>query len=304
MKKLFAFLFVFFFIPGAVFAQQNSAEEAQRRAAALKSLPDDAARKLFFKVNGPAKLEAQSIGAYNKGCLAGAQALPQDGPNWQVMRRSRNRFFGHPQLISFIEDLAARTKKTGWPGLLVGDMAQARGGPMLTGHVTHQLGLEADIWLTPATPGRLLSAVEREENYAVDMVQPDLLNVYADRFTDQHVTLLRTAASSPEVDRIIVNAAIKKAVCEMEKGDRAWIHKLRSWSGHTFHFHVALKCPSGDACSSQRAEIPPGDGCGEELERWFKEEVRFPKPKPGEPPPKILTLADMPAQCAIVLRAE
>ncbi len=299
MKFLFLIALCLFAIPTFLAAQQNSLEEAQRRENALAALPADAARRLFFYVGGPAKLPAQSIGLYGKGCLAGAQEL-QDGPSWQVMRLSRHRNFGHPKLLAYIKALAVRAQKEGWPGLLIGDMAQARGGPMLTGHASHQLGLEADIWLTPAPPDRVLSFVEREENSAVDMVQPDLLNVWPEKFSEVHVALLRAAASMPEVDRIFVNAAIKKAVCTMAKGNRGWIGKLRPWEGHTFHFHVALKCQD-KACANKRAAIPPGDGCGKALDYWFREDVRFPKPKPG-PPPKILTLKDMPKQCGAVLR--
>ena len=64
------------------------------------------------------------------------------------MRLSRNRNWGHPKLVEFLERLSAKGAKVGWPGLLVGDMAQPRGGPMLTGHASHQVGLDADIWLT------------------------------------------------------------------------------------------------------------------------------------------------------------
>ncbi len=291
------FALLFFTVPAH--AQQNSAEEAQRRETALASLPADAARKLFFEVAGPAKLKPQAIGAYGKGCLAGAEALPQDGPGFQVMRLSRKRYFGHPKLIAYIKDLAARAKSAGWPSLLIGDMAQARGGPMLTGHASHQLGLEADIWLTPAPSDRPLTNEEREEMSATDMVQPDLLSVYPDRFTPQQLAMLRAAASSNEIDRIFVNAAIKKAACGMEKGDKSWLHKLRPWFGHTYHFHVALKCPAGNPCG-RRAEIPAGDGCGAALDYWFKESVRFPKPSP---PGKPLLLKDMPAQCIAVLKA-
>jgi murein endopeptidase len=54
---------------------------------------------------------------------AGAEALPINGPTWQVMRLSRNRNWGHPQLIHFLENLSAKADKTGtWPGLLVGDI--------------------------------------------------------------------------------------------------------------------------------------------------------------------------------------
>jgi penicillin-insensitive murein endopeptidase len=299
VKGFFLPLVFIIFISSAAQAQQNAAEEAQRRAEALASLPSDAARRLFFEVSGPAKSKPLSIGAYGKGCLAGAEQLPQDGPGFQVMRLSRKRYFGHPRLIAYIKDLSIRAQKQGWPGLLIGDMAQARGGPMLTGHASHQLGLEADIWLTPAPPDRLLTNEEREENSAIDMVQPDLLNVWPDKFTGAHLALLRAATVSNEIDRIFVNAAIKKAACEMEKGNKSWLHKLRPWFGHTYHFHVALKCPPGNPCG-KRAAIPAGDGCGKALDYWFKQSVRFLKP---QPPGKILTLKDMPQQCGAVLKA-
>ncbi len=93
--------------------------------------------------------QPQSIGFYAKGCLAGAVALPTDGPNWQVMRLSRNRRWGHPRMIALLEKLSHDAARDGWPGLLVGDISQPRGGPMLTGHASHQVGLDADIWLTP-----------------------------------------------------------------------------------------------------------------------------------------------------------
>src|SRR3954451_16050793 len=112
--------------------------------------PKVAAKDLFGRKPTPVPLEARSIGFYTKGCLAGGVALPINGKTWQVMRLSRNRNWGHPKLIEFLERLARRVPQiNGWPGLLVGDISQPRGGPMLTGHASHQVGLDADIWLTP-----------------------------------------------------------------------------------------------------------------------------------------------------------
>lgn len=289
---------ILFYFP--VNAQQNFAEESARRAEALRTLPPDAAKRLFFLSATPSEMKPQSIGAYGKGCVAGAEMLAPDGPNWQAMRLSRKRNFGHPKLVAAIKKIAAAAKQDGWPGLLVGDMGQPRGGPMLTGHASHQLGLEADIWLTPAPQDRALTLEEREEMSAVDMVQSNLLDVRPDKFGMQQVLLLKRAAALPEVDRIFVNPAIKKAACAMAKDDRAWLHKLRPWHGHTFHFHVALKCP--DAACKARAALPAGDGCGKALDWWFLESTRFPKPKPPVPE-KILTLKDLPPQCAAVLKA-
>src|SRR5947209_6754589 len=92
------------------------------------------------------------------------------------MRLSRNRNWGHPSLVQFLERLAAQAPKTGWQGLLVGSLSQPRGGPMLTGHASHQVGLDADIWLSPM-PNRELTRQEREEMSATMIVAEDRLDV-------------------------------------------------------------------------------------------------------------------------------
>jgi len=281
-------------------AEPNAAEEALYRAEALRTLPRGAARRLFSIPANPARLPAAAIGAYGRGCVAGAVRLASEGPGWQVVRLSRARNFGHPKLLAWIEALAAGARKDGLPDLLIGDMAQARGGPMLTGHSSHQLGLEVDIWLTAAPAQRILSIEERENMPAIDVVRPDLLEVNAS-FTPAHVALLRRAALTPEVDRIFVNAAIKQAACRDTRyaaGERGWLSKLRPWPGHSEHFHVALKCP--DAGCVKRNPFPSSDGCGKELAHWFREDVRFPKPAP---PPRILKLNDLPQACRKVLAA-
>src|SRR5206468_2488148 len=183
--------------------------------------PATPAKELFGRKTAPAPLQARTIGFYSKGCLAGAVALPINGPTWQVMRLSRNRNWGHPKLIEFLERLSAQAPKTGWHGLLVGDISQPRGGPMLTGHASHQVGLDADIWLTPM-PGRKLSREEREQMSATNVVRDDGLDVNKD-WTPQHMEAIKAAAQDPAVQRIFVNAAIKKAICREAKGDRSWL---------------------------------------------------------------------------------
>jgi penicillin-insensitive murein endopeptidase len=260
------------------------------------SLP---AKELFGRATTPTEGEARSIGFYSRGCLAGAKALPADGPTWQVMRLSRDRYWGNPVLLAFIARFSGKAAAEGvWPGILIGDMAQPRGGPMITGHASHQIGLDADIWLTPM-PERRLTREEREEMSAVDMVREDGLAVDS-HWSERQAGIIKAAAEEPEVERIFVNAAIKKALCRSHRGE-AWMTKVRPYWGHNYHFHVRLACPKGETECRRQEPVPPGDGCDKSLDWWFTDEALH--PKPGRPA-KPLTLAQLPPACRQVLLAK
>ncbi len=295
-------------------AATPAAAPAAKPAASKKTAPKSPpARELFGAVTTPAPLASRSIGSYAKGCLAGGVSLPINGPDWQVMRLSRNRNWGTPQLLDFLERFASDARALdGWPGLLVGDMSQPRGGPMLNGHTSHQVGLDADIWLTPM-PDRILTPQEREDMTAVTMLK-DPFSVDPTIFTMLQVKLIRRAASYPQVARIFVHPAIKKALCQMapQAGkDTAWLGKVRPWWNHHYHFHVRLKCPPGmDGCEDQK-EVSGDNGCGQELTNWYamlkKAAIQAAKPVPpgtkpwtGKPP---LTMAQLPKECGTVLTA-
>ncbi len=294
-------------LPALARAQSTAEEEAKRRAANIAAFPD-AARSLFGQKTAPANLQARAIGSYARGCLAGATALPVDGPSWQVMRLNRNRNWGHPVLIDYLEDLAREVPRiTGWPGLLVGDISQPRGGPMLTGHASHQIGLDADLWLTPMPRARL-DREARENMPAVNMARADWRDVDPRHWTPAHTRLIKAAASEPRVERIFVNPALKVALCREAGADRSWLNKVRPIWGHNDHVHIRMSCPAGMAsCSGQE---PPnfGDGCGQELTDWIERQraAIFAPPKPPRtgpaPKPKPpMSLDDLPAECRQVL---
>src|ERR1700736_1579263 len=267
--------------------------------------PKIGARELFARKVLPAAMPTRVIGSYVKGCLAGAEQMPLNGDTWQVMRLSRNRNWGHPDMIALFKRLAVKAHKdAGWPGILVGDIAQPRGGPALSGHASHQIGLDADIWLTPM-PDHRLSREEREEMSAIMMVRDDRLDVDPKVFAAGHVLLLRDAAQDPAVQRIFVNAAIKKALCREAKGDRSWLAKIRPWYGHDYHFHIRMACPPGSRECKGQADQGGGEGCGKgELAYWFKDSIIHPKPaKEPEKPRTGPTLAQLPAACKQVLHA-
>jgi penicillin-insensitive murein endopeptidase len=264
--------------------------------------PATPAKELFGRRSTPVPLAARSIGFYAHGCLAGAVALPVNGPTWQVMRLSRNRMWAHPEMVRILENLAEKAPKVGWNGLLVGDMAQPRGGPMLTGHASHQVGLDADIWLTPM-PKRELTRVEREEMSAVNVVADNKKEVNAS-WTPQHTAIIKAAAQAPEVERILVNAAIKKQLCKEAGNDRAWLAKVRPYYEHNYHFHVRIRCPKDSPECKPQDPTPGSDGCGKELDYWFSDAVLHPKPPKVPPKPRPpLKLADLPAACRQVVLA-
>jgi penicillin-insensitive murein DD-endopeptidase len=268
------------------------------------------AKKLFGRQKDAADLRARAIGSYARGCLAGAKAIPLDGSAWQVMRLSRNRMWGHPDLIELLKDLAINAKAAGeWNGLLVGDISQPRGGPMLTGHASHQIGLDADIWFTPM-PDQTLSAKDRETISAKLMVK-NRSEIDPKAWTVNHAMIVRRAAKYDRVARIFVHPPIKAELCKWATGDRSWLAKVRPIYGHNYHFHIRMKCPTGlTGCKDQWTPKPTdGTGCGEELAYWLsdvpwkprKPDPTKPKIKPKPVPP--LTLAGLPADCRAVIAA-
>ena len=262
------------------------------------------ARQLFGARPKPTSQAAQPIGGYAKGCLAGGVELAETGPTWQAMRLSRNRNWGHPDLIDFVQVLSrVAAQQPGWTGLYVGDLSQPRGGPMLTGHRSHQIGLDADIWMRPANDLRLTRS-DREAISSVSMWRSRGAFVN-EKWTPAHHAVLKAAAEDPRVARIFVFPGAKVQMCKDETGDRAYLRKIRPWWGHHYHFHVRLACPRGAASCVDQAAPPPGDGC-DDAQQWVTNILNPPPPDPDAPPPqpaRELTLADLPRQCAQVLAA-
>lgn len=257
---------------------------------------DRIAKEIFGHLTRPTAGASLPIGGYARGCQAGAVQLPETGPTWQAMRLSRNRNWAQPQMVSFIADLSRYAATLpGWAGLYVGDMSQPRGGPMLTGHASHQTGLDADIWMLP--PARLdLSGQEREELSSVTMQRAN--GAYTnDRWTPAHEAILRQAARDPRVARIFVFAGAKVEMCNNATGDRSWLRKIRPWWGHNTHFHVRLNCPPGARDCEDQAPPPPGDGC-DDAQSWVNDILNPPPPDPNARPPRgPLVMSELPGQC-------
>jgi penicillin-insensitive murein endopeptidase len=251
------------------------------------------------QVSTPTAGPTQSIGFYTAGCLQGAQALPLDGPGYEAIRISRNRYWGQPVTLDFITTLAEKVRAAGQAPLYIGDIGQPRGGPAPSGHASHQTGLDADIWFE-RQPGPRLAPAQRENPRLRSLVSANDSGIDDSVFTQQHVTLLRLAAEMPHLDRIFVNKWIKQRLCQTVTGNRAWLNKLVVWVGHDEHFHVRLHCPPGNPQCQPQAGYYADDGCGEPLDLWFtRPPVKLPPPDAPQAPyrPKL------PAACTAVLKA-
>jgi len=275
------------------------------------------ANRLFGAMAMPSNEDAMPIGSYARGCAAGLVELPESGPTWQAMRLSRNRNYGHPVTVQFLMDLSQTAANIGFGrGLYIGDISQPRGGPMTSGHASHQIGLDADIWMLP--PRSLsLSRSDRENISSIPVRSANQRSV-TENWTKVHHRLLKEAASDPRVDRIFVAAAVKIEMCKTAKAaDKKWLQKIRPVAGHDTHFHVRMKCPKGARlCETQTPTVAElsknGDGCDDTLMWWVTDYLNPPKttgkkPKDEDAPrkkgPREFTMADLPKQCQAVLAA-
>ena len=284
---------------------KTSSQTAKASISTQGSNDNRVAKEVFGRVATSSSGRPQSFGGYARGCQAGAVQLPQTGPTWQAMRLSRNRNWAQPQTVDYIQDLSRfAATQSGWSGLYVGDMSQPRGGPMLTGHASHQTGLDADIWMLP--PNRLnLSAAERESLSSISMRRASGAFVNSS-WTPQHEAILKAAASDPRVARIFLFPGAKVEMCKNATGDRSWLRKIRPWWGHHYHFHVRLNCPAGTAGCEDQAPPPPGDCCAE-AQGWVDRILNPPPPKPADPnatpTPRRgpLKISQLPGQCTSVI---
>lgn len=292
-----------------------------RRAALLLALglavPAAAAplaARLFSGAATPAPGGPDPVGSYARGCAGGNVEMPETGPTWQLMRLSRDRNWGNPVTVQFLEDLSRYAATLpGWKGLYIGDIGQPRGGPMPSGHQSHQIGLDADVWFLP--PKSVTLSPARRETIGANSVRSADQTRVNGNFTPATADILKRAAQDPRVDRIFVAAAIKLEMCKTARpADTAWMQKLRPWYGHNDHFHVRLKCPAGaHDCETQTPTVAElskgGNGCDASLDWWvttYLDLLKHPPPPPKHPPPHVrgpreYVLSDLPAKCAGIL---
>ncbi|WP_051303446.1 penicillin-insensitive murein endopeptidase [Psychromonas aquimarina] len=230
----------------------------------------DTAAASWHDFDSPYPHPPEAIGFYNNGCLSGAQALPLQGEGFQVIRASRHRYYGHPELIEFITDFAAEFKSSSGNNLLIGDISMPRGGRFISGHSSHQIGLDVDVWFQQTDSS--LSAERLETPQALDLTNQKEFKVNSN-WQNKHAAMIQLAAEDKRVARIFVNPVIKQQLCQMPWHDDNWLNKVRPWWGHSIHMHIRLTCPKDSKLCTNQPVPAPGNGCNEIA--WWKSQPKL-----------------------------
>lgn len=250
----------------------------------------------WSRVATPKPGSPRAIGQPGSGCLRGAVALPLRGPGWMVVHPERHREFGHPVLLTYLRELALRARREKLGLLCVGDLGQPRGGPMPTGHRSHQIGLDVDLWYGPSAKPLTSDSIPTPPTM-VDLRTGKMLPAWNSRVA----RLIEAAAASPAVDRIFVHPAIKRALCQDKGRAGPWLQRVRPWWGHHDHLHVRLRCPTDDTDCKEPQPLPVGPGCDASLDWWFSEDARATAAKRGPPGQNAPA---MPEKCESMLEEE
>ncbi|VEJ08689.1 penicillin-insensitive murein endopeptidase [Actinobacillus delphinicola] len=248
----------------------------------------------WLNFKAPVAGKPNPIGNYTNGCLIGGEKVPFNGVGYQVVRQEKNRYYAHPEMLQYLQNLGKKLHAAHLPAMLISDVAMPAGGRFVDGHHSHQMGLDVDIWFRM---GKLTAKEAYHSTGLANLMANPTTKKMTSDWTNQQETLLKLAASDPHVARIFVNPLIKVHLCQTVKGDRQWLHKIRPWYGHNSHFHVRLSCPKGAQYCHNQAAIPVGDGCDQSLYAWLK-----PKPKPTKPgKPKPVVIPPPPPLCQLLL---
>lgn len=207
---------------------------------------------------------SEAVGFYSHGLIKNAKPLPIEVPGLLQVFPSSQRGWGTEEIIDLLT-AAGQFNIVKWPEherLQIAHISAEEGGK-IPGHTSHQNGLDVDIVYLRTTPyEQKVDAPGLEESFVTtnDGVTP---NFDLKRNWD----LIKFFVSSGQINRIFVDVAVKKALCnftstigERTSGEVA-LRVLRPLPKHHNHMHVRLYCPNNSQQCENQDPPPEGDGC-------------------------------------------
>lgn len=206
----------------------------------------------------------QVKGFYSNGRLVNADVLPAEGLGFVKIHRPRNRGYGAFDLVQVLVDASARMQQT-FPSvdrIMIGDMS-AEHGDNLSGHASHQNGLDADVAFIRAD--RTEQDPEDTGGFREDFVNKGKLTENFDLPRNWHYA--KVLIQTGRVQRLFVNAVVKKGLCSFvsligeRESQRETLRRLRTIAGHEDHFHVRITCPASSPDCKAQEDVPEDLGC-------------------------------------------
>lgn len=209
------------------------------------------------------------------------------------MRTDQRRYFGHPDLVMFIQRLSRQVSNLGMGTVLIGDMGMPAGGRFNGGHASHQTGLDVDIFLQ--LPKTRWTSAQLLRPQALDLVSRDGKHVVPTLWKPEIFSLIKLAAQIKTSRAFLLIRRLSNNFALMRAPIATGCAKCDHWFQHRAHMHVRLRCPADSLECEDQPLPPPGDGCGAELQSWFE------PPKPGTTKPEKKTPPPLPPSCQALL---
>lgn len=212
-----------------------------------------------------------AIGYYSDGSLESPTRLQDSAPGLVKIFRLRDRNYATASMVRTILLAAAAFHEEFPEGdrIQVGDIADSSGG-FLSGHASHQNGLDADIAYLRN------NQIERDPdtNGPIGFGESFVINgkITPNFDVSRNWAILRELVIRRNVSRIFVDPVIKATFCQQAvavdlKSSAATreevLRRLRQLDGHADHFHVRLNCPKNHPSCLAQTEPPSGNGCAE-----------------------------------------
>lgn len=216
---------------------------------ASKGKPSTTAKKLDQAVNY----------AFN-GHLENGQNLKNQASQsyMKFVHPERDREWGTNELLKMVVYVSETYKNLSLPPLNVSDLSQKEGGLIQhSTHKSHQNGLDADLGY-PLDDPKMLPFANLVKNGTVNP------HLQVDKALMVYSAIYKTGL----LDRVFVDAAIKKSLCESAQRQGTSdsmaevLRRLRPIEGHFNHYHLRIQCNKATQPRCRMMGEPPeGSGC-------------------------------------------